>query len=94
MPTTQELLDGLDLPQRRALIAAWLAQNQAYAQARLERYRQQGRTDDVSRWQVWSDFSAHAQQEIVDGTLDLWLTHLGDPNFDPTRTDRPAKDSA
>jgi hypothetical protein len=82
-------LESLTPGARRSVIERWIGLNILYAKARRERYRAQGSPDKEAHWEVWESFHDHALQELRDGRLDAWMDNLHDPDFDPTRADRP-----
>lgn len=77
----------IDLKTRKAVVAAWLEQNIRYARAHVRKGVAAKDGDKVRDWETWRSFSEHALGEIQAGTLDLWMTQLGNPDFDPTSVD-------
>ena len=77
----------IDFETRRAVVKAWLEQNILYARAHVKKAVSAKDGDKVRDWEAWRSFSEHALGEIQDGTLDLWIAELGNPDFDPTMVD-------
>ena len=42
----------------------------AYADASIERKNKRGETDDISKWEAYRDYTAHALMEVEAGELD------------------------
>lgn len=77
----------IDLDVRKAVVAAWLEQNIRYARSHVRKAVAAKDGDKVRDWETWRSFSEHALGEIQAGTLDLWMSQLGNPDFDPTSVD-------
>ena len=45
----------------------------AYADASIERKNKRGETDDISKWEAYRDYTAHALMEVEAGELDRWF---------------------
>ena len=45
----------------------------AYADASIERKNKRGETDDISKWEAYRDYTAHALMKVEAGELDRWF---------------------
>jgi flavin reductase (DIM6/NTAB) family NADH-FMN oxidoreductase RutF len=61
------------LTDERTTIATFLKKCNAYAEASIERKRERGELEDISRWESYIEFNQHALEEIANGTLDRWF---------------------
>lgn len=80
-------ISHIDLETRKAIVGAWLDHNIRYARVHIKYAVVTKDGDRVRDWETWRAFSEHALGEVQAGALDLWLTNLEDPNFDPTLVD-------
>lgn len=65
----------------RTAVAAFLKKCNVYAEASLERKRERGELDEITKWESYIEFNQHALEEIANGTLDRW--------FEPTAEHQP-----
>jgi len=61
------------LTDERTTVATFLKKCNAYAEASIERKRERGEVEDISRWESYIEFNQHALEEIANGTLDRWF---------------------
>ena len=57
----------------KAHVISFLKKCIDYANASIERKQKRGETDDISRWEAYRDFTAHALMEVKAGELDRWF---------------------
>ena len=57
----------------KAHVISFLKNCIAYADASIERKNKRGETDDISKWEAYRDYTAHALMEVEAGELDRWF---------------------
>ena len=57
----------------KAHVISFLKNCITYADASIERKNKRGETDDISKWEAYRDYTAHALMEVEAGELDRWF---------------------
>jgi hypothetical protein len=83
----KERIPEIDIESRKAIVCSWLEQNIEYSRTQVKRAVANRDGDKVRDWETWRSFSEHALGEVQSGMLDLWLSNMENPKFDPTLVD-------
>ncbi len=57
----------------QTIVTEFLKRCNTYAKASIDRKKERGEHEDVTRWESYVEFNQHAIDEIADGTLDRWF---------------------
>jgi len=57
----------------KAHVISFLKKCIEYADASIERKQQRGDLEDISKWEAYRDYTAHAVMEVENGELDRWF---------------------
>lgn len=64
----------MGIEERRNLVFSFLEKCVSYANDSIDRKKQRGgEEEEISRWEIYRDFTEHAMTEISNGDLDSWL---------------------
>ena len=69
----------------KAHVISFLKKCIEYADASIERKQKRGDLEDISKWEAYRDYTAHAVMEVENGELDRWFPNqhemLGEEQF-------------